>query len=500
MRHSRSRWAKHFVSLAIMVIGVLSSSRAGADIRDAVVKIFVTANQMDFYRPWQSKGSFPKGGSGCIISGNRILTNAHVVSDHTFIQVRKEANPKKYTARLLAIGHDCDLAILTVDDEEFFVDTPSLEFGNLPELQDTVTVLGFPTGGDKLSITEGVVSRIEIIPYTQSSRKLLAVQIDAAINPGNSGGPVFQDGKIAGIAMQAMLSSQNIGYMIPVPIINHFLEDLKQEDVYDGFPSFGIEYLNTENQALRQSYRLMEEEGGVLLSRVVPFSAADGNLKEDDILLEIDGVPIASDGTVSFRNNERVGFSYLLQKRQIGETLRCRIHRDAKPQTLQVKLTPFSSLVPRPHAFAKPPYYVYGGLVFSVLSTDLLRSWGKKWWEKAPEAFMHYLLGSGRLNLSRRRQVVVLLDVLPDDLNVGYHGYKNHVITKVNDKEFDSFREFVDLLEQAQGPFVTFETSQMQKIILSTDKIDNITADILQRNHIKARYSEDVAAWIAAEE
>lgn len=213
----------------------LKASQRDMSLMNAVVKIFVTTNRMDYYRPWQSKGIKASGGSGAIIEGNRILTNAHVVSDQTFIQVKKDADPKKYTARLVAIGHDCDLALLEVEDPSFFENTTPLEFGELPKLQDSVTVMGYPLGGGKISITEGVVSRLEVTAYAQSSRQLLSVQIDAAINPGNSGGPVLRNGQLVGIAMQVLQAGQNIGYMIPTLIIEHFFEDLKR-GTYEGFP------------------------------------------------------------------------------------------------------------------------------------------------------------------------------------------------------------------------------------------------------------------------
>ena len=83
------------VGLAVLLAP--TSAYAG-DLRDAVVKVFTTSNQIDFQKPWQSLGSRSSTGSGCIIEGNRILTNAHVVEDATFIQVRKEASPKKKKA------------------------------------------------------------------------------------------------------------------------------------------------------------------------------------------------------------------------------------------------------------------------------------------------------------------------------------------------------------------------------------------------------------------
>ena len=72
-----------------------------------------------------------------------------------------------------------------------------------------------------MSITRGVVSRIEHDAYAHSSIELLAVQIDAAINSGNSGGPVLTDHSISGVVMQYLPDSENIGYMVPAPVVRH---------------------------------------------------------------------------------------------------------------------------------------------------------------------------------------------------------------------------------------------------------------------------------------
>ena len=60
-------------------------------------------------------------------------------------------------------------------------------------VQDSILVAGYPMGGDSLSITKGIVSRVVMTRYAHASNKLLGIQIDAAINPGNSGGPAFLD-------------------------------------------------------------------------------------------------------------------------------------------------------------------------------------------------------------------------------------------------------------------------------------------------------------------
>jgi len=452
---------------------------------------------MDFYRPWQSRGVSLSTGSGSIISNNRIITNAHVVSNNTFIQVKKYGDSKKYTAKVTAIGHDCDLALLTVADEQFFVDTQPLDFGELPILQDGVTVIGYPQGGDKISITKGVVSRVEVTSYSQSARKLLTIQIDAAINPGNSGGPVIQDDKIVGIAMQTFKSGQNIGYMIPVPIIDHFFDDL-QDGTYQGFPLLGIDYANTENASLRRLYGIEDYQGGVLITRMAPFSPAVNNLKEGDIIIAVDKMLIGSDGTFGFRKNERLDLPHLITIHQIDEDVHLRVVRNKKELELKVKLKKYDPLVPYPKHYDKPPYIIYGGMVFTVLTTDLLKSWGNAWWEKAPINLTYYLAGTGRLNFDSKKNLVVMLSVLPDELNAGYQRYGNSIISKINDKSFNSFKEFVTLLmkSKANEEFTIFESESNYKFIVSNENVDELSKDILNRNSIPSAFSQDVAQWL----
>ena len=150
-------------------------------------------------------------------------------------------------ARVIAIGHDSDTALLTVDDnDEFWDGLGFLELGGLPELQARVTVVGYPTGGDNISVTAGVVSRVELHQYSMSMVSLLAIQIDAAINSGNSGGPAFHNGKVAGIAFETLEGAEGIGYIIPAPVVQHFLEDVRRQTK----PRIGFGRLGFQWQAI----------------------------------------------------------------------------------------------------------------------------------------------------------------------------------------------------------------------------------------------------------
>ena len=271
---------------------------------DAVVKIFATHTEPNYSLPWQRKRQIASTSSGFIIDGRRILTNAHSVEHSTQVKVKHRGSDTKYVAKVLAIGAECDLALLTVEEDAFWAGVTPIAMGKLPRLQDSVTVVGFPIGGDTISVTAGVVSRIEMTAYAHSSCELLGVQIDAAINSGNSGGPCFDDkGMCIGVAFQSLAREEadGIGYIVPEPVVSHFLHDVASNGRYTGFPVLGIEWQKLESDSLRRSLGLAPTQKGVLVRRVEPTSECARHLKRGDVLLAFDDAVIAADGALHLR-------------------------------------------------------------------------------------------------------------------------------------------------------------------------------------------------------
>ena len=386
----------------------LTSSTAGAadaedrDLLQSIVKVFTVHSSPNYFMPWQNKPQRETSGSGVVVAvpvpgGVGVLTNAHVVADQTFVQVRRHGSSVKHQARVHAVGHECDLAVLTVDDPAFWVDAAvaprvdasdddaercavppgatrkvqPLPLGDVPHLQEHVTVMGFPQGGDNLSITSGVVSRVELTNYVHGAAQLLAIQLDAAINPGNSGGPAVQNGKVVGLAFQNLANADNIGYVIPTPIVRRFLEDtaalaeanasakdpaaaandeaanenageetfrggdggdggdggVSSETHHAGFCALGVKCQAMDNPALRAYYGMAPRETGVLVTHIAPLSPSREALRKDDVLLAIDGQKIANDGTVSFRGWERVAFDHLVSLKRPDEAVALTVRR-----------------------------------------------------------------------------------------------------------------------------------------------------------------------------
>ena len=449
-----------------------------------MVKIYATQVAPDYSNPWRHGEPEQSGGSGCVIGDKYILTNAHVVSYGQFIQVRPFGQAVKHKARLVAISHEMDLALLTVDDEQFFRESPPLEVGDLPELQDEVLVYGFPEGGDSLSITKGVVSRIEYTLYAHSFKRLLAMQVDAAVNFGNSGGPIIADGKVVAVAMQSLTDAENINYAIPAPVIKHFLDDLKDGN-HDGMPELSVRIQYLENESLRQKFGLKNDHQGVLVYGIGEGSIAEGIIQKYDILLKVDGHPVSSDGSIEFRSNERVDVSYCIDRHQIGDIINIELFREGTRKQVELSLGKDRTFqVQRGHYPAQPSYFIYGGLVFSPLTINYLQSWGDEWFYDAPTDLLYYLING---YWKRDRQdIVTLIKVLPHDVNVGYHEEDDEIIVNVDGTAIKSFSQFVSLVRDGAEPFIEFTTKEGRIFVIDRKHALDSAQDIMQQYGISS--------------
>lgn len=470
---------------------VTTAKHRDHSVKDAVVKIIVVSHAIDKKSPWNS--SIKRGtGSGFIIEGERILTNAHVIANATFIEVQKQFDTQRYEAVVETISHDADLAILKLKKaNKDFYDIKTLEFSGLPELQKEVTAYGYPSGGSGLSITKGVVSRIERGPYVHKGKQFISVQIDAAINPGNSGGPVLADGKVVGMVMQSQLLSQSIGYMIPVPVIKHFLNDIK-DGHYDGYPSLGIDIEKTRSPVIRAMYGLNKERSGVLVTLVYPNSPAKGVLKKNDIITAIDGRNITNNAKAVLRDNEMITFNHYVDMHQLGDNLSLDILREGKPLKVNITLTKTEeafNLVGGKQFEKSPSYFIYGGFVFMPLTSDYITA-SKSRFSSALDENITVL--SQFWPTQERREAVILSKVLPDHSNKGFHNISDFLIQSINGEKFSDFVTFYDTFKTIKSPYIVLEDQFGYQVVINRELAFKNQKKILQRYRITASVSDDL--------
>ncbi len=421
----------------------------------SVVKIYVTYQREDYTLPWQGVHPSFGTGTGFIINKRRILTNAHIVSDARSIELQKNGNARKYQAKIVFIAHDCDLAMLDVEDPSFFEETQAMKLANvLPDLNDEVTVLGYPMGGQRLSVTKGVVSRIDYSVYSHSYvDQHLVLQVDAAINPGNSGGPVMFKGKVVGLAFQGMMMGENIGYAIPVPVIQHFLTDIN-DGSYNGYPELGVMFMDTQNDALRKNLKIPDEKTGIIVSYIDPFASAVNNLRLKDVLLSVDNVPIANDGSVCLDNKLMI-FSELVERKQWGESVTFQVWRDGAEITVAVPLTnPADPFIYRYIYDERPLYYIIGGLTFCPLSRGYLNTLGNDFADSNKLLLWYYSEYAKIDSLYEDfEQFIVLTRRLPHPVNTYADKFVNGIVTNINNTPIRSIRDIERALEHPTNGF-----------------------------------------------
>ena len=458
-----------------------------------MVKIYTTMNAPDYFRPWGQLTTSQSNGSGSIIDNNRILTNAHVIANSSFIQVQKQGDSRKHNAKVMFVSHETDLAILSVESEGFFDDSVALEIGEIPETLDEVRVYGFPMGGKTLSTTKGVFSRVEHQSYAHAGGNFLAGQIDAAINPGNSGGPVITNGKIVGVVMQANFSesSENLGYFVPPTVIKHVLKDIEDGE-YDGFRSLGFFTQGMESPSMKEFYGIKKDQTGILINYIVKDSPAAKVLQVSDVILKMDKYIVADDETINFRQDQRTSYKYAVDQFQQDEEVPITINRKGIEMTVNV---PIGSEVENPVVVRQerfdqiPEYYIYGGVLFVPLNMNLIKRWGNDWSRKAP---FDFLRNRYEWRTDEREEVIVALMVFPSDVNLGYHSWKNWVIDSVNGKKIKNFMELTSILHNNTDKNVVVADSDGYQIILNHEQAIASRDSILNRYRIPAYHSKDL--------
>jgi S1-C subfamily serine protease len=443
------RWLVFLVGF--WIFGVAQSNAAQADVRHAVVQVFNQSREINFQYPWQNGNINASYGTGVIIAGNRILTNAHVVDNSLQLQVRKVGSDKKFRAEVAFISDERDLAMLSVTDPEFFKDTEVLELGALPLLSDEVTTYGFPVGGSQLAITRGIVSRIDYDYYAHSGYPNLVCQIDAAINPGASGGPAIVNGRLAGLNFQGLERADNVGYIIPVPVIESFLKDIENGKV-DGVPEIAFVTQPTENPQLRQRYGLDDQNNGVLITSMSGYEKENGLLQIGDIVVAMDGQLVGNDGTVRFATADRIDSNFLIARRQVGESLPLTIIRGGKKIDFNYPLTytlKDSRIVPGHQSNLKLDYEVVGGLVVVEVNEDMMRAW--KYVPPAIDLQRYEYRRTGSAEIDR---ILMVVNVLPDEINLGYEQTRFGVIKKVNGAEVSNLKQLREQLNKPEGDYV----------------------------------------------
>jgi S1-C subfamily serine protease len=476
---------------AILFLVLISQPASAADgVEHSVVKLIVTKRNPDLFRPWTKAPPDKAAGSGVVIEGNRILTNAHVVmhASQVFVQMRKGGD--QLSAKVTAIGPGIDLAIVELADPEQLKDVSPIPLADeLPELKSRVTVYGYPTGGDDLSITDGIVSRIEFAGYNYGAAGV-RIQVDAALNAGNSGGPAIDQGKIVGLVFSKIAEAENIGYLIPPEEIRSFLRDVSDGE-YTGNMLLLEHFQTAENEALRKFLKMPADTTGLIVTR--PYRDDDDYpLKKWDVVTHVGVHAIDNQGYAEVREDLRLRFLYYVSRLANDGHVPLTILRDGEKKEVSVPVEPRRDFLVPLLEDGYPQYFIYGPLVFTAATQEYVRSLGGQG--------MGLLLVLESPLLARLydkpaepgEQLVVLASrMFPHATIKGYDNRPLGVVAKLNGKSVKNLRSLAEMLRDCDDDFLQFEMSdRSESLVFRRAEVEEATEEILSNEGIRYQASE----------
>jgi S1-C subfamily serine protease len=468
-------------------------------IENSVVKVFATMRYPDPFKPWSKQAPQESTASGVVIEGKRILTNAHAVLYASQVQVQANTAGDKISATVVAVAPGIDLAVLKLDDDSFFATHAPLPRANkLPQIKDAVLAYGFPTGGTSLSITKGIVSRIEFVPYNFPVSGL-RIQIDAAINPGNSGGPAIAGDKMIGLAFLYRGDAQNIGYIIPNEEVELFLKDIA-DGHYDGKPALFDDLQTLENPALREFLKIDKSVQGMVVHRP-DKDDANYPLKEWDVITKIGDTPIDNQGMIKLDQDLHVHFGYQIQHVAKDGKLPLTLVRAGKTLKVEVPVSAEHPTLVYDLKGDYPPYFIYGPMSFSVATRQMLGHFEGNLGMLRALSLLKSPLSTMAFDPPKeelQELVVISSPFFPHKLANGYSSSTGAVVYSVNGTPIKSLKHLVELLRDLKDPFVTFEFNQHggEALVFSRAAIMGATEEILTDNGVRAQASPELlSVW-----
>jgi len=455
--------------LLALLLPPLAAAEDAAKLRASLVEVDVSAQPWDPSSPWQKRPVQSRSGQGVVVEPGVVLTLARLVDDAQLVEVSVANSARRYPARVKHVDLGLGLALVEITDEELRKELVPMPIGEPAKLDDEFDI--YQLGGDNMlqRYTGRVVS-------ASASGPRLLLRLNTTIPGNGEGQAAVRDAKLLGIILSTGRGQE--GTLVSVETIRRYLADLA-DGVYNGPPGPGLWVQSLLRSDLRTYYGLGPDQHGVAITRVMPGRTGDGVLKENDVLLAVDGYDLDDQGRFTDEVHGRLDLDFLLEgRRAAGDKVHATILRDGKVQEVEFELKPQSAattIVPDRSPSDRPEFVVVAGLVLLPLTRDLgisrrspgaivLRRYGERAdWDPSPD----------------RKQVVFVDHVLADVANKGFETMSYAVVESVNGRRIRELADVPKALESPQGGFHVFRFEGVESdFVIPAAKLDEINRHI----------------------
>ncbi len=449
-------------------------------LRGALVRIHVTSQSYETSAPWKLGSEYTRGGRGVVIDKGVILTKSSLVANQRMIEVSLANSARRYPAKLRHVDRRVGLALIEFDDPQLTKMLAPLPIGDPVKLDDEFDI--YQLGRD--NIPERYDARV-IRAIADSTE--LSLQLKTNCSDSGNGQVALKDGKIVGLVTSTYGSRQQ-GTILSVESIRRYLDDFK-DDAYNGLPGPDFWTHDLLRQDLRTFYGLAENQHGIAVSRVVPGRTGDGTLKENDVILAIDGYDVDDEGKFVHERHGRLNASYLLSgRRYAGDRIQVKILRGGAELDVELELKgekPSEKRVPDGYGGGRPQFMVVGGMVLLELTSR-----SSIWRSDGGVILRRYRERADWDPPTKRKRVVYVDRIFQDISNKGFERMNDLPIKTINGIEINDFQGVPKALETPEGKYHVFRFEGLESdFVIPADKLDAINKRIAEKYKItRTRY------------
>jgi S1-C subfamily serine protease len=472
--------------LAPLLLALLLPSLAWAQdlapkLRAALVRIDVSAQAWDLTAPWDKKPVQARTGQGVVVEPATVLTLARLVADARLVEVSVANSARRYPARVKHVDERLGLALVEITDEELRGAVAPLEVGEPVKLDDEFDLYQLGEDNFLQRFTARVVSAAADGPRLQ-------LRLNTTLTGSGDGQAAVKDGRLAGIVSATGKAQE--GTLVSVETLRRYLDDFK-DGVYQGPPGPGLWVRPLLRDDLRAYHGLAPDQHGLAIARVMPGRTGDGALKENDVLLAVDGYALDDEGKFTHEVHGRLDASFLFQgRRYAGERARARVLRAGKVEEVEFELRPpvlAETLVPDRSA-GRPEFLMVGGLVILELTREL--NTGRR--SAGGVVLRRYADRAGWDPPGDRKRIVFVNHVLADLANKGFEELSQAVIESVNGMRIREIADVAKALETPQRGFQVFHFEGVEAdFAIPAEKLAEINDRIAKNYKVsRTRYLE----------
>jgi S1-C subfamily serine protease len=453
----------------------------------SLVRVNVTGQAYDYFRPWQKKAPFSKRALGAVLAKGRVLVTADLVANQNYVELERAESGEKSAANVQMVDYEANLALLEPAEKKFLDGITPLDVAVDTVVGDRLAAWQLETTG-ALVVTEGLVTTVQMMHYPMDVGQFLAYRMSISMQYRDNSYtvPLVKNNKLAGLLLRYDPRTQVLD-AIPGPIITHFLKEAESEQ-YRGFPTVTFSFFPTRDPQLRNFAGETGKPGGVYVTSVDPnTSGAKAGLQVGDIIKAVGNNEIDQNGNYVDPLYGKIEFTNLLTAHaHAGESVQIQIQREGKPMQLNLTLEHRSTkdyVVPPYNLDQPPPYYVLGGMIFLELSRQYLKEWGANWLKEAPQRLVYFDRFQAELFPEGGRKIVVCSQILPANTTVGYEDFSYLTVKNVNGREIKSLADLAEAVKQPVDGFIKIETEDDPKQLELDAEQVSAEAAALQQNY-----------------